>query len=228
MNEQPFFTILFCLSLSSLFLLLQKGSRDRHNARLGSEGRARGGAKMQRQRQLLLVDDRGGGGNQACLCRCALTVDAAVAPLPLVVAGEPLLRFREIHRRSRDKNELLYASVCARARVDARRGRRGVAFEIGRRFVVCFSFADRKHPQHWHLRSHRLWQDHADRAHPLLHGEDPRHSRGKAVEWFEDMTREETREKKLFLRGRLDRSNTASLLFASTSKTLKKPQKHTN
>ena len=134
---------------------------------------------MQRQqRQLLLVDDRGGGGNRACLCCCALNIDAAVAALSLV-AGEPLLRLRKVGRRSGDYNELLYAPVSARSRVDARRVRSG-AVEIGRRRRrFFFFFADRKHPQHWHLRSHRLWQDHADRAHPLLHGEDPRHSRGK-------------------------------------------------
>ncbi len=37
---------------------------------------------------------------------------------------------------------------------------------------------DRKSPQHRHLRPHRLGQDDAHRAHPLLHGPDPRDPRG--------------------------------------------------
>ena len=36
----------------------------------------------------------------------------------------------------------------------------------------------RPHPQHRHLRPHRLGQDDAHRAHPLLHGSHPRDSRG--------------------------------------------------
>ena len=36
----------------------------------------------------------------------------------------------------------------------------------------------RTRSQHRHLRPHRLGQDHADRAHPLLHRPDPRDSRG--------------------------------------------------